>query len=663
MTEMGAILLLRVEPEIEDLLRRGLRERGEVSFEALSADTLEARLAPDSPPASVLLLGPGVVDPIHVAQRAHAADDDLAVLVLCPPNGIVAMRAAIQLAPFLGVEVHCVALAEPAALLAEVAHAASATGQRRLYRAALAAVSDTLESSQPPPATAARFLDRLLEIAPIGILTLDAAGRVLDANDRALALFETNDHGLLGTSLAQRFPEAVRGEVRVWLLAGAGGDVASPARIWERRRHDGGRQFLEATARSIEEGAASLVLVLHDVTARLLTDEELARVHLRAEEATRAKSRFLANVSHEIRTPMNIIVGMVDMALDTEVTAQQREYLELARRSTESLLALVSDILDFSKIEAEKLELEAVGFGLRASLEPMLRSFAVRAEQKGLSLVTEISPAVPEDLIGDPSRLQQVMANLLGNAVKFTESGFVTARLTSETDATGAVLLRVAVTDTGIGIAEENLAAIFDPFEQADGSTTRLYGGTGLGLSICRRLVELMGGRLWAESRPGEGSTFSFTARLRRGPEPRLAAPAKSAEDAREADRHLRILVAEDNAANQLYVRRVLEKNGHSARIVATGQEALEALEADAFDVVLMDVQMPEMDGLQATSAIRAAERGTGRHLPIIAVTAHAMRGDEERCLAAGVDAYIAKPARPRELLALIERVVPPRGG
>ena len=420
-------------------------------------------------------------------------------------------------------------------------------------------------------------------------------------------------------------------------------------------------QFIEqsiALERDADGQPIAFISIYRDSTARKRAEEALARAKEAAESANRAKSEFLANISHEIRTPMNGIIGMAALALDTRLDAQQADWLQTIRGQAESLLGVVNDILDFSTIETRQLELESIPFALGDAIREAVASIAAEARAKGLELSTHVGPLVPPIAVGDPVRLKQVLGNLLGNAVKFTDRGRVTLDV-SAAPQTDRVTLRFDVTDTGIGIPDDERVAIFEPFRQVDGSMTRRFGGTGLGLAVACRLAHLMDGDITVDSVPGAGSTFHFTATLRTA---RAAAgatavgPAQAGSPEAAAGRGARILVAEDNLVNQRVAAGLLAKRGHVVTVVSNGREALAALQGGAFDLVLMDVQMPDMDGFEATAAIREWERASGSRIRIVAMTAHAMSGDRERCLAAGMDDYLAKPIDQRALYAAIEQ-------
>jgi two-component system, sensor histidine kinase and response regulator len=689
---------------------------------------------------------------------------------------------------------------------------------RKQTEAALRQAKDSAEASQ-------QRTRLIVDSAYDAYVAMDANGIIIDWNRQAELTFGwprelAIDRLLHELLIPPRFRDVHCAGVQRFLATGEGPLLNRRLEVPALRR-DGSEFPVEMTISPIRYGSAWIFSAfLHDITERKQAEEEVRKARDVAEAASQAKSEFLANMSHEIRTPMNAIIGMTELLLDTPLNAEQRDYLETVKKSADALLSVINDILDFSKIEAGKLELEYSPFDLRDSLGDMLNTLALRAHQKGLELACHIAPELPETVIGDPVRLRQILLNLVGNAIKFTERGEVVVDVRMVTqeggwaessrptrggvvgleDSAHPTLLHFSVRDTGIGIPVEKQARIFEAFAQADGSTTRRYGGTGLGLAISSRLAQRMGGCLWVESEPSKGSTFHFTCRFARhgaalerppreepgrlrglsvlvvddnatnrfilaetltqwqmrpttvenahaalqvlesahqagepftlvlldahmpevdgftlaerirehpdltgatvmmlssacqsidasrcqelglaayltkpikqaelyrailaalgngdaGPKPAAAPPAP------RRGRALRVLLAEDNLVNQKLAVRLLEKQGHSIVVAGNGREAVEAVERQPFDLVLMDVQMPGMDGFEATVAIRARERDSPQRLPILAMTAYAMKGDRERCLEAGMDGYVSKPVQPRELWAAIDRLVPP---
>jgi PAS domain S-box-containing protein len=437
------------------------------------------------------------------------------------------------------------------------------------------------------------------------------------------------------------------------------GQVAMHNGVWRHHKKDGTLMDIEITSSTVAFcGMTARLVLAHDVTAHLLVERELQRAKVAAEVANVAKGRFLANVSHDLRTPMNAILGMTELALAEQLSPTVRENLETVKESADVLLELLNEILDLSRMEAGKFQLETAPFDLRRAVERTLKALEASARDKGLSLACDVPDDVPDRLVGDCLRLRQVLMNLIGNAIKFTERGEIVVTIGIDAQSPEGVSLEFVVTDTGIGISNEDRARIFSPFVQVDPAATQRLGGTGLGLAISSHIVSLMGGRIWVESEVGRGSTFHFTAGFT------LAGDAivhldtgrnSCVKTGAVAASRLRVLLAEDTRANQKLVVRILEKRGHIVDIAQDGCQALRLLQEKPFDVVLMDVQMPVMDGFEATAAIRALPKPGCATLPIIAMTACAMKGDLERCLTAGMDAYLAKPIDSRELIEAVE--------
>ncbi len=642
--------------------------------------------------------------------------------------------------------------------------------------------------------------------SPVALLIIDQAGTIRLVNAQLERCFGYRAEELLGRSVELLMPErhhAVHRAVREGFFRNPKSRTMGLGRELYARRRDGSEFPIEIGLSPLETDEELLVVCgIADVTDRKRALAAMQTAKEAAEAANRAKSDFLANMSHEIRTPLNAVIGMTELVLDTELNPSQREYLTMVTEAGDLLLSIINEILDFSKIEAGRVELESTDFFLRDLLGDTMRSFGPRAHRKDLELAYDVAPDVPDRLVGDPNRLRQVLLNLVGNAVKFTEAGEVVVRIGCTSPTSESVLLRCEVADTGIGIAAEKQSLIFEAFVQSDTSTTRQYGGTGLGLTICTKLIELMGGGIWVESEVGRGSTFSFTARfglspLQAEPSPALdleslrqlpvlvvddnatnrkilqemlchwemaptsvscAADALALLHARQAagtpfrlvltDVHmpetdgfmlceqiraqpelanltlvvltsgdrtgdlslcqqlgvaahllkpvkpselrnvllrvlgravaqegkcadrarptvpsvtksLRVLLAEDSLMNQKLAVGLLTKWGHTVHVVANGRAAVEAWQRETFDLILMDVQMPEMNGLEATALIRQREAQTGSHIPIIALTAHALQGDRDQCLASGMDSYVPKPLRHLDLLEAIRACCP----
>jgi PAS domain S-box-containing protein len=495
----------------------------------------------------------------------------------------------------------------------------------------------------------------LIESNIDALMTIDPAGIITDVNKQTEALTGCTRDELIGAPFKDCFTDPERAEAGIKrVLSG------KPVTDYEltARARDGKQTVVSYNATTFYDRSRTLQGVFaaaRDVTERKRVERELQQAKAAAESASRTKSDFLASMSHEIRTPMNAVMGIADLLAKTELTPEQDKYVQIFRRSGDNLLNLINDILDLSKVEASQLDLERTGFSLSDHLEKVIEMVAPRAQEKGLTLAWEIAPGVSNDLVGDPTRLRQVLLNLLGNAIKFTPGGSVSLNVAPDGDNAVPTALRFTVSDTGIGIPDGKLGQVFERFTQADSSTTRRFGGSGLGLTISKRLVELMGGRIWVESVLDEGSIFSFAVpfevwAVANRP---LAAPAGAGPQGRLPA--LRILLAEDSPDNCTIALAYLEDTPYRIDVAETGAVACQMFTAGHYDLVLMDRQMPVMDGLTATRTLRAWEKANGRPpTPIIALTASALKGDRETCLAAGCTAYLSKPIKQDVLLQAI---------
>ena len=537
----------------------------------------------------------------------------------------------------------------------------------------LLGLTHALEKLVQQRETARELTEQILDQLPIPVFLKDREGRFVRFNRQFQKFYQMTRAELMGAKI-EHFtpPEWARVTQQEDETAWRTGLMVSSER---RLTQIDPPVDLVVNRIVITSGGESYLLGFSiDVSEQRAARDAMQRAVESAQAASQAKSDFLANMSHEIRTPMNGILGMTELVLESQLQAEQREDIGLVKASAGALLTIVNEILDFSKIEAGKLDLEEVPFDLRELVRETVRSMALRAQQKGLELHSRIPANLPRSMKGDPGRLRQVLINLLGNAIKFTQQGSVTLALKMGAAIDDRCEVEFAVIDTGIGIPLEKQKLIFEAFAQVDGSTTRQFGGTGLGLTICRRLVILMQGDLRVTSEPGKGSTFRFSVPLRHSvmpvrsddfvseafdaaPAAVIAPGAPAAVPGEIGGNGLRILLAEDNPVNQRLAMRLLEKMGHRITLVDNGQDALERVMRSGFDLVLMDVQMPELDGLSATRLIRQWEMTHGGHVPIIAMTARAMQGDRDRCLEAGMDDYLSKPIDSERLRQLVSRL------
>jgi hypothetical protein len=500
------------------------------------------------------------------------------------------------------------------------------------------------------------FVRELIEAIPLPAYFKDVDGRYIGINRAFESAFHCRRDDLVGKTVFALLDPA-GAEFHTDKDRDLFAKAAAQSYEWQMGAADGKRTLLYQKAPLTRQDGSvrGLIGIILDVTERRRAEEEALKAKEAAEAANRAKSEFLANMSHEIRTPMNGVIGMTELVLDTQLSDEQRDYLRVVKSSAESLLTVINDILDFSKIEAGRLSMDAAPFSLPELVGDILRSLALRAQQKGLRVVGQLAPAMPDWVVGDPVRLRQVLVNLIGNAIKFTERGSVVVSAAPCAPIGRDGDIEFAVSDTGIGIPADKRAHIFEAFTQEDSSTTRRFGGTGLGLTISARLVEMMGGKIWVDSTTGQGSTFHFTAHLPAGNVAQTAPLAPPAASLRPA---LDILLVEDHPVNQKLALNLLDKWGHRTLLAGNGQEALDILCQRRFDIVLMDMQMPVMDGIEATRRFRAREQG--RRTPIVAMTANAMAADRDACLAAGMDDYLAKPIKFADLQAMLERHAPP---
>lgn len=489
----------------------------------------------------------------------------------------------------------------------------------------------------------------VFEHSPSAIIVMDSQERVVVWNKMAEKMLGMDKQALFNKPIKEVYFQEEWARIRAMGLRskGALSDVVTKVVRADGTSVDVNASFSVLT--NAEDDIIGSIGIMIDITRQKEIETELVQAKLTAEEANHAKSVFLAKMSHEVRTPMNAILGMLDLTLDTHLTEEQKDNLVVAKDAAQSLLSLINDILDLSRAEAGKVVIEEMEIQVQDVIKNVCKGLSVLARNKGIDLVWNLDPKIPRVLIGDAVRIRQVFTNLISNAIKFTHQGKVEVEAVVESLTDKDCAIKFKVIDKGIGIPAKNLANIFDVFTEAHNTTARRYGGTGLGLAICKKLVEMMRGQIWVDSVEGQGSTFHFTIIF--GYKPHVTSKLK--DDAKPQDindslpeniQHLRILVAEDNMINQKISVKILEKFGWEVTAVVNGQEVLDILNKQSFDVILMDDQMPVLDGVAATQVIRREEKQTGMHMPIIAMTANAMAGDRERYLQSGMDGYVSKP-------------------
>ncbi len=601
---MLVIGLMEADEAVSPVLVRHMDELGEVELSRLrSTAELQAMGIRGAAEIAVLVLGPTVERPHVVAQRALTLNRNLKLLLAVRPEDLEARTQRIRSSPFLGNKVRVVDCASEEALVAELRKLVAQARTRNRYMRTVSGAQTRLHAAQgEPPGRRPQILDELLEHAPLGVLVIDRDSRILDINRQAAVFLGVKELTVTGRELVECFPPGQRSKLGV--LLDPGHRESGTGSVVELAADGGQPYYVEVKATPLTRSRGTLV-ILQDVTEHHLAREEMRRLKEISELANRTKSDFLANMSHEIRTPMNGIIGMAELLLDTDLSPEQRHYLETVRASADSLLLIINDILDISKIEAGKLHLERVPFDFRNTVEEVGVLLAAAAAKKDIELVIRYSPDAPRILMGDPVRLRQVLTNFVSNAVKFTSRGHVLIDVDSEGTGPGEFILHVCVEDTGIGIPPGKIATLFEKFSQADTSTTREFGGTGLGLPISKALIELMDGSVSVTSQLGIGSRFAFS----------FAAEAVAEETRQRAPRddfnHMRVLVVDSSELSQSCLRGQLESWGVSTTLVSNGRQALARLDGairrnEAYNLAIIEHNLPKIDGIGLVRMLKA---------------------------------------------------------